>query len=80
MLPFRIMGLMCFKSAILLMLLYYIFINVTNGQPTMETMSEMNKKKEILLVPSLEKESVINLNKRHLGEMYLDNQYSTQFI
>ena len=55
MLPFRIMGLMCFKSAILLMLLYYIFINVTNGQPTMETMSEINKKQEILLVPSLGK-------------------------
>ena len=57
MLPFGIMGLMCFKSAILSMLL-----PDTNGQPTMETMSEMNKKKEILLVPSLEKESVINLN------------------
>ena len=75
MLPFGIMGLMCFKSAILSMLL-----PDTNGQPTMETISEINKKQEILLVSSLEKESVINLNKRHLGEMYLDNQYSTQFI
>lgn len=67
-LPFGIMGFMCLQSAIL-----SLFLPETNGQPTMETMADVDQKNDILLLSSLqEDDAVANNSKRHLGEMYVD--------
>lgn len=61
------MGFVCLQSAV-----FALLIPETNGQPTLESMNDMERKKGNLLLTNLDENSATN-NKRVLAEIYLDD-------